>query len=289
MQNFTTNNFKINATPLFIDKILCSNLHQVFDTIIFSSATLSVNKTFDYFKNSTGLSLVNEKIINYDIFESPFDYQKNVLFVIPEDIPEPNNFEYNDKLNEFLKKIIEIMKGSSFVLFTSYNQLKKSYGYVSGYLNDLGFRCFYQGEMEKYKLLEKFIQDISSNLFATNSFWEGVDAPGKTLRCVILPKLPFNMPTDPIEEARIEELEKKGINSFLNYSIPNAVIRFRQGIGRLIRKKDDYGVIALLDSRVLNKSYGKIFINSIPKCKYLSDNINEIIIKIKNHVEHFEK
>ena len=142
--------------------------------------------------------------------------------------------------------------------------------------------------MEKSKLLEKFINDMGSSLFATNSFWEGVDAPGKTLRYVILAKLPFNMPNDPIEEARVEVMEKKGIDSFLNYTLPRAVIKFRQGFGRLIRKNDDYGIVAILDSRVLKKYYGKIFLQSLPRCKFMSGKVDDVIDAIKSHMENFE-
>ncbi len=281
-------NFKLIATPLHIDKILAESIYEVFNSIIFSSATLTVNKSLDYFKIISGLSHIKDREIISEIINSPFNYKEKVLFIALDDIPEPSHIEYNNLLNNFLKKAIVTINGSSFVLFTSYNQLTKSFEEVNTYLNDKGLKCYFQGEMEKYKLLEKFINDINSTLFATSSFWEGVDAPGKTLKCVILAKLPFNIPTDPIEEAKIEDMEKKGINPFLNYTLPQAIIRFRQGFGRLIRKKNDYGVVAILDSRVLKKSYGKFFLNSLPECKFLYSTSEKVLEAIKYHIDKFE-
>jgi len=281
--------FRINATPLYIERLLCQHVYDVFDTIVFSSATLTVNNNFDFFTKSSGLSLVKDKNVECIKISSPFDYQNNVLFVAPVDIPEPASNLYNEKLNNFLKKSINISNGSTFVLFTSYNQLKKSFEDVGSYLNDEGLTCLYQGEMEKSKLLNKFVDEVKSTLFATNSFWEGVDAPGKTLKYVVLAKLPFSIPTEPVEEARIEELEKRGLNPFLDYTLPSAVLRFRQGFGRLIRKKDDYGVVAVLDSRVLKKFYGKIFFQSIPRCKFISGYTEEVIESIREHLALFEQ
>ena len=280
--------FKFIATPLHLDKILVQNLYEVYNTIILSSATLTVNKSIDYFKSMSGLSLVREKEIISEIIKSPFNYKEKVIFIAPDDIPVPNHNDYNENINNFLKDLLKILNGSTFVLFTSYNQLQKSYEEVNNYLSDIGLKCYFQGEMEKSKLLEKFIFDLNSSLFATNSFWEGVDAPGKTLRCVILAKLPFNIPTDPIEEAKVEDMEKRGINSFINYTLPQAIIKFRQGIGRLIRKKDDYGVIGILDSRVLKKSYGKFFLNSIPECEFVYSNSKEILKAVEFHIKKFE-
>ncbi len=280
--------FKFIATPLSLDEILCNNIYRVFDSIIFTSATVTVNNTFDFFKLTTGLKLLQDRIILESIFDSPFNYKENVVLIAPRDIPEPFDNKYNEKLNEFLKETIKLMGGSSFVLFTSYEQLKKSFNTVNPYLSEIGLRCFYQGEMERTKLLEKFITEVESSLFATNSFWEGVDAPGKTLRYVVLAKLPFSIPTDPVEEARLEDMEKKGINSFVSYSLPQAVIKFRQGFGRLIRRKDDYGVVAILDSRILKKFYGKIFIQSLPDCRIIQGKLENILIDMKDHINKFE-
>jgi ATP-dependent DNA helicase DinG len=277
--------FTLNVSPVNIGQILKDKLYDVFDSIVFTSATLSVDNKFNFFKNITGLSLVNNKTITEKIYDSPFDYLTQVLFVSPVDIPEPNSYYYNDKLNEYLKDTIEETGGSTFVLFTSYNQLQKSYSDVAPYLEKIGLRSYYQGEMQKEKLLDSFKNDISSNLFATDSFWEGVDAPGDTLKYVVLTKLPFRMPNEPIEEAKIEDIQKKGLNPFNDYTLPKAVIRFKQGFGRLIRTKKDYGIVALLDSRVLTKSYGKLFFRSLPRCKFASGNSGEMKKEIAQHLK----
>lgn len=282
-------NFSFVASPLYIDEILNEAVYSVFDSIVMTSATITVDNKFDYFKNLTGLSLVKNKEIIVESYQSPYNYEQQVLVVVPTDIPEPTNYTeskvYNEKINYFIKRSIEMTKGSAFVLFTSYNQLKKSYEEVNPYLKDIGLRAFFQGEMEKGKLLERFKEEIDSSLFATDSFWEGVDAPGDTLRYVVLTKLPFRMPSEPIEEARIEDMESKGINPFTQYTLPSAVIKFRQGFGRLIRKHDDYGVVALLDSRALTKYYGKIFFKSLPRCKFAAMESDLIINEIKEHID----
>ncbi|HOV13112.1 MAG TPA: helicase C-terminal domain-containing protein [Spirochaetota bacterium] len=284
-------NFSFVASPLYIDKILHEAVYSVFDSIILTSATLTADNKFEYFQNLTGLSLVKDKEIIVDSFPSPYDYENQVLVVVPTDIPEPTNYTesqlYNQKINYFIKKSVEATKGSAFVLFTSYNQLKKSYEEINPFLKDIGLRTFYQGEMEKGKLLDKFKEEIDSNLFATDSFWEGVDAPGDTLRYVVLTKLPFRMPTEPIEEARIEDMEKKGINPFTQYTLPQAIVKFRQGFGRLIRRHSDYGVVALLDSRALTKFYGKMFFKSLPKCKFAAYGSDEVIHEIKKHIDYW--
>lgn len=280
--------FTFYIAPVKIDILLKEKMFDFYDSIVMTSATLSVEKKFDYFNNMIGLYLVKDKSIIFDSIESPFDYEKHVLFVCPTDIPEPRHKDYNERLNNFLKKTILATQGSAFILFTSYDQLKKSYEEVNPYLSEYGYRSYYQKEMSNQKILELFKENINSNLFATDSFWEGVDAPGKTLRYVALAKLPFRMPKEPVEEAKIEYIEKKGLNSFTEYILPQAVIRFKQGFGRLVRKKDDYGVVALLDSRVLQKTYGKTFFKSLPRCKFFSGNTESVIIEIKKHLELIE-
>ncbi|HOJ63712.1 MAG TPA: helicase C-terminal domain-containing protein [Spirochaetota bacterium] len=280
--------FTFYVSPIKIDLLLKEKMFDLYDSIIMTSATISVEKKFDYFYNMTGLSIVTEREIISDSIESPFDYEKQVLFVCPDDIPEPDRPEYNNKLNEFLKKTILATGGSTFVLFTSYEQLKKSYEEVNPYLAKHGYRSYYQNEMNNQKILDLFKENISSNLFATDSFWEGVDAPGKTLRYVVLAKLPFRMPKDPLEEAKVEYFEKKGLNPFTEWTLPQAVIRFKQGFGRLIRTKDDYGVVALLDSRALRKNYGRTFFKSIPRCKFFTGNTDQVTEEIIKHIKLIE-
>ena len=201
---------------------------------------------------------------------------KQVLFISPEHIPEPNSAGYNDELNEFIRQTVAKTGGSAFVLFTSYAQLSKSYEAASDYLEKRNIRTLKQGQMPNVKLVTTFKEDIHSTLFATDSFWEGVDAPGDTLRYVILTRLPFRMPSDPLEQAKVESMERRGLNPFMDYSLPSAVIRFKQGFGRLIRSKNDYGVVTLLDSRALNKSYGRLFFQSLPRCQFVSGSLAQL-------------
>jgi len=284
--------FTFNVAPIKIDLLLKEKVFDVFSSVIMTSATITVNNKFDYFFNMTGLSYVLKEGRNiiYDSFESPFNYKDQVLFVCPDDIPDvvENSEEYNEKLNDFLKKTILSVGGSTFVLFTSYEQLKKSYNEVGPFLFDNGLKSYYQGGLNNQKMLELFKDDISSSLFGTDSFWEGVDAPGDTLRYVVLAKLPFRMPTNPIEEARVEYYKRKGLNPFMELSLPQAVIRFKQGFGRLIRTKNDYGVVALLDRRILYKSYSSVFINSIPKCTYFVGSCDEVANEISKYIKNKE-
>ena len=270
----------INTAPIDTVKILKEKVYDVFDSIVFTSATLSVDSKFDYFKNLTGLSLVRDKAIAAKIYPSPFDYMKQVLFISPDHIPEPNSSAYNDELNEFLRQTIAKTGGSAFVLFTSYSQLGKSYDAVADYLEDKGIRALKQGQMPNGKLVTTFKDDIHSTLFGTDSFWEGVDAPGDTLRYVILTRLPFRMPSDPLEQAKVESMERRGLNPFMDYTLPSAVIRFKQGFGRLIRSRHDYGVVTLLDSRALNKSYGRTFFRSLPRCRFVTGSLAQLCDEI---------
>ncbi|HBD92718.1 MAG: hypothetical protein A2015_14545 [Spirochaetes bacterium GWF1_31_7] len=281
--------FNLVSSPLYINIFLYESLHSVFESIVFASATLTINKSFDFFMSTIGLNLVKEKEIEVSTFDSPFHYDEKVLFVVPTDIPEPNSSDYNEKLNTFIEQSIKVTKGSSFVLFTSYSQLQKSFDVVNPQLREAGYRSFKQGDKSKDALLQLFIEEQDSNLFATDSFWEGVDAPGDTLRYVILTKLPFRMPTEPLEQARVEDLKKRGLDPFIFYTVPTAVIKFRQGFGRLIRTKSDYGIVALLDSRALSKSYGKTFFQSLPRCKFKSGKTLDILHEIGKHIDLMKK
>lgn len=281
--------FNIVSSPLYVSHFLHDALHSVFESVVFASATLTVNKKFDFFMNMTGLNLVGEeKTLTVKSFESPFNYNEVVLFAVPVDIPEPNHPDYNEALNRFIYESVKATKGSAFVLFTSYQQLTRSYEEVNPKLREAGYRSFRQGDKPKDTLLSDFILEKDSSLFGTDSFWEGVDAPGDTLRYVMLTKLPFRMPTEPLEQARVEDMERRGINPFINYTVPTAVIKFRQGFGRLIRTNSDYGIVALLDSRVISKSYGKTFFTSLPRCKFVSGTTDDIVKAIKEHIDVME-
>jgi len=276
--------FVLKISPLFVDKLLNESLYATFESVVLASATLTVDNKFDFISFINGLYLVEPKRLKYYTYQSPFNYQDRVLVCTPSDAPDPSNYRFNEYLNSFITDAVTATNGSTFVLFTSYSQLNSSYRAVSGELDEMGLKCYYQGQLEKSKLLQTFVDDISSNLFGTDSFWEGVDAPGETLSHVILAKLPFKMPTEPLEQARVEELTKKGRNGFNDYTLPQAVLKFRQGFGRLVRKKTDYGIVTILDPRVISKYYGKIFIKSLPRCGFQYGTKDEIVKKISDYI-----
>ena len=203
--------------------------------------------------------MVYEKAIH-----SPFNYDKQMKVYIPTDILLPNDRNFLDDIGDFLIGIIKKSNGNTFLLFTSYQQLNYTYYLIRDQLEDLGFDLFIQGMAPRNQLINMYKTANRPILFGTDSFWEGVDVQGEKLSSVVLVKLPFKVPSDPIVEAIIENMEKEGKNPFMDYQIPESIIKFKQGIGRLIRSKEDRGVITILDARLYKKKYGKIFIEAIP-------------------------
>lgn len=252
-------NTTLQGSPLNIPELLKRELFDASFPVILSSATLSINSRFDFFCSRTGFA--NGKTV---ILDSPFDPSRVELFV-PDDMPEVQGQEYFQKLVYYIEYYVRKTHGKAFVLFTSYSLLQQTAEAMRDFFEQENINLLVQGgDMTRSMLLEEFKNDIDSVLFGTDSFWTGVDVPGEALSNVIITKLPFAVPSHPLIAARFEEIEKKGGNSFRDYSIPDAVLRFRQGIGRLIRSKSDSGMIAILDKRVISKFYGRNFLNSIP-------------------------
>jgi ATP-dependent DNA helicase DinG len=183
----------------------------------------------------------------------------------------------------YIEEIVRVTGGSTFVLFTSYGLLKQCYHYLSERISESNITLFRQGEMDRHRLLEKYKQVGNGVLLGTDSFWQGVDVPGDLLRCVILARLPFRVPTEPIQEARVEFLEEQGRNSFMEYSVPQAVIKFKQGFGRLIRSTTDEGVVVCLDKRLITKSYGTYFLNSLPECNHEIGAMEDVLSTIRQY------
>ena len=181
--------------------------------------------------------------------------------------PRPTTGSSPLSLGRLVLESIQISQGRALVLFTSYSMLRRIHQELAPALESAGIRALMQGEGPRHRLTEIFKQDKTSVLFATDSFWEGVDVAGEALENVILTKLPFSVPKEPVIEARIEAIEQAGGNPFLEYSVPQAVIKFKQGFGRLIRSKSDRGSIMIFDRRVVDKTYGKIFLRSLPECR----------------------
>lgn len=269
----------LGLSPLDISSTLKERLYSKCDTVVMTSATMAVDKSFGFLKS--GLGLEDEQRVQELILPSPFNYEEQLLLTIPDDIPEPGNVGYSDAISDLITKAVKASNGNALILFTSYTLLETVYKNIYGELEDDGILTLKQGAFPRGKLLDKFRIEDNSVLFATDSFWEGVDVPGDALKLVVITRLPFRVPTDPIIEARVEFMENQGLNSFTDYSVPVAVLKFKQGFGRLIRTKTDKGAVLVLDKRLISKFYGKFFLNSLPDCTRLVDNSQNIISSLK--------
>lgn len=247
---------RLVASPIDVAGTLRENLFGKAQTVVLTSATLSVAGNFTYVKSRMGLDAPQELLL-----DSPFDFESQAMLYIASGLDEQKSGGFQEKFDEELKAVLSITKGRTLVLFTSYGQLRKSAETLRRELPDLGFLC--QGEMPAYRLIEQFKVIPNAVLMGTASFWQGIDIPGDALQCVVIAKLPFAVPDEPIIEARMERLK----NPFFEYQVPQATLLFRQGFGRLIRTRTDCGAVAVLDSRIVTKNYGKWFLRSIPKCR----------------------
>ncbi|MFP4549997.1 MAG: helicase C-terminal domain-containing protein [Spirochaetales bacterium] len=252
------------SSQLDIRSVMREAVYDAFDTAVFTSATLTVADSFDYWGGRIGL-LDAPRSVSFATFPSPFPYSECALLGVPTDAPLPSTPEYSDYLHGFLSRLLEISEGKALILFTSYQMLREAYDALRPRLGELGIAALRQGEDDRARLLARFTEDTTSVLFATESFWQGVDAPGETLQLVVLCRLPFRVPTDPVLMARTEAIEAKGGNAFAELSLPEAVMKFRQGFGRLVRRQSDRGVVIITDVRVVTKQYGRLFLGSLPE------------------------
>ena len=273
---------RFKSSPLDISEMMDQTVYEPFGTVIMTSATLTVDQKFDFLEKRIGLEkLKNERKLNVQLV-SPFDYSKQVLLTVPLDIPEPAHPKFTEELTKNIFKALTISEGRAFVLFTSYGLLHVIFNQLKESLNMLGITVLRQGAENRHDLLKKFRKDKTSVLFATDSFWEGVDVVGEALENVIITKLPFKVPNEPIIEARYESIEKNGGNPFMEYAVPLAVLKFKQGFGRLIRHKTDRGSVIIFDKRVVEKAYGKRFLRSLPACKTVIGNKEEVFSALKD-------
>jgi ATP-dependent DNA helicase DinG len=256
---------RFTVTPLEIGEVMRDAVYEPYKTVIFTSATLTVNDRFDFWATRVGLDQVPEERQERQSFPSPFPYAERVLVGVPTDAPLPHTQQYLSFLERFVRDTLLISEGRALVLFTSYHMLEQTYRAVKPALDENGITAFRQGEDDRGRLLTNFTADTASVLFATESFWQGVDAPGETLQVVILCRLPFRVPTHPIAVARMEAVERAGGNPFRDLSLPEAVMKLKQGFGRLMRHKNDSGVVLITDVRVVQKSYGEVFLASLPE------------------------
>jgi ATP-dependent DNA helicase DinG len=214
---------------------------------------------------------------DYWLLDSPFDFERNCLVGVPLDLPEPQSPRFETAIEGIVLEVLRLTGGRAFVLFTSHQSLKRVHAALAGPLADAHITALIQGEMPRHRLLETFRSSQRAALFATSSFWEGVDVQGSALECVILVKLPFRVPTTPILEARTERLERLGRDPFNELSIPMAVMKFRQGFGRLIRSRYDRGIVLILDNRVSTRPYGKVFLRSLPPVRVVEDESDRVM------------
>lgn len=251
----------IQAAPLDIAGEVRESLVESLDTIIFTSATLAVDGRFDYARENLGLAheRVDELLVG-----SPFNYAEQAMVAVVRDIPAPNMTAYTREVQDCLKELLEVMRGRTLVLFTSYRALNTCYEGLKEPLAAKGIQIYKQGESSRQQIIQNFKEGERGVIFGTASFWEGIDIQGDDLSCVVIMKLPFQVPSEPVVEARVERMEAAGKDSFFQFMLPNAVIKFKQGFGRLVRSKEDRGIVVVFDPRIYTKSYGKVFLRSLP-------------------------
>jgi ATP-dependent DNA helicase DinG len=259
-------NVVLMDAALDISDFLQEHLFSERRTSVLCSATMATSRSFHFLKRRLGLDNPEIKI-REEIFDSPFNYKERTLLAVPTDLCLPSDPGFNSECAQAMAEAIAVSQGSVFLLFTSYDMLQNCYRLLLH--TDLSQRYPFlkQGDLPRHVLLEQFKRKEGSVLFATDSFWEGVDVPGEALRCVVIAKLPFSVPNDPLYEAYAQSLEKDGLDPFYDYTVPNAVIKFKQGFGRLMRKHTDRGCVLCLDQRMVKKSYGKFFLKSLPDCE----------------------
>ena len=252
----------LRGVPIHVAEELQAQVFDKIDRIVMTSATLTTSKGFEFIKERIGFQADEELSL-----DAPFDYPSQSLLYVPDDLPEPGDEAgvYVEGISSRCRELVELSGGKTFILFTSYALLNQVYER----LDDMHFQLLRQGDMPTGLMIKKF-KEKPSVIFGTNSFWQGVDIPGDALQSVIITKLPFDVPKEPLTEARIEELRRQNIDPFKHYQIPRAIIQLKQGFGRLIRKKTDTGVVSIRDSRMRRRGYGKQFIASLPACPVVS-------------------
>ncbi len=255
----------LRASPVDVSELLREKLFNKVETCVLTSATLSSNGKFDFIRDRLGLD--TSKTSGFEA-PSAFEYEKQAILYLPRAMPDPRSAEFTQLAAGEIVKILQATQGRAFVLFTSNLSMNALYELVS---SRISYPCLVQGSMSKTGLLDRFRETPNAVLFATQSFWQGVDVQGEQLSCVIIDKLPFAVPTDPVVAARSRFIDDNGGNAFFDFSVPQAIISLKQGIGRLIRSSTDRGVIAVLDPRLRTKRYGKDFLQSLPRMRITSE------------------
>lgn len=254
----------LHRVPLQVGAILHEHLFSNLKSAVFTSATLAVGKSFAFFKERLGLDLLHPAERRELILESPFNYDRQVLLLVTEDLPAPDEPAYTEEVCRLLPGLLAASGGRALLLFTSRRQMREVYTRLAPALAQEGYTLLVQGDKPRNRLLKSFLSSSRPVLFGTDSFWEGVDIPGTQLCLVVLMRLPFRVPTEPFFQAKYEALRREGKDPFFHLSLPEAVLKFKQGFGRLIRTQKDRGAVVILDKRICTKNYGQIFLSSVP-------------------------
>jgi len=276
----------LHSVPLDIAAILSENLYPSLERCVLTSATMTVADTFNYIQSRLGLDSENGDKVVSKAFGSPFEYSHQALFLIPTFLSTPKEKGYTQDVHQLLKQIIPHYKKGTLILFTSHQMLRAVYETLQPVLDEKGIHVYGQGiDGSRYQLLKMFQSNQESVLLGTGSFWEGVDVPGSALEMLVMTRIPFDAPNDPLVEARMNQVQAETGNGFINFSVPEAVIRFRQGFGRLIRSGQDRGVVLILDRRIATHQYGAYFQESIPTNPVICKNLEDITANLDQWFE----
>jgi ATP-dependent DNA helicase DinG len=261
---------EIRSAPIHVGPILREWIFERYGGVVLTSATLSVGGEggFDYIRDRLGVPDPVERVLG-----SPFRYREQVRIVVPRDLPEPTEGEaFLEAAADRIRRYLDLAGGRAFVLFTSHSHMRRVREMLRSFFQEKGIACYSQGEgLPRGKMLDRFREDVRSVLFGVDSFWEGVDVPGEALSNVIIVKIPFQVPTRPLVEARADEVRARGEDPFRIVSLPEAALRLRQGFGRLVRSQRDRGIVAILDTRIHRREYGRFLMQALPDCEILTD------------------